>query len=228
MNLGVDSGTRLAGDLSKFIQSRPSRAKIAVFPPDILIPEIDRVLDKRISLGGQDCHYENSGAYTGESSPRMLKEAGCEYVILGHSERRRYSGEKNTLVKLKAQAAIKAGLKPIICIGETLEQRQSGRAKSTVRSQIRASVPETSSAENSIIAYEPVWAIGTGVTPKLEEIQEMHDYMLSLLPLPALYGGSVKAENAGQILAVPSVGGLLVGGASLNLSEFCTIIGAAG
>jgi len=184
-----------------------------------------------ISLGGQDCHPAEQGAHTGDVSVAMLVDAGCSYVIVGHSERRADHGENDALVQAKAAAAIAGGLIPVICIGETLEERDAGRAVEVVTRQLRGSVPGDARPTEIVVAYEPVWAIGTGRTPTTGDIAEVHDAIRAELAtlvgdsgtVRILYGGSVKPENAGEILAVGNVNGALVGGASLKAADFWAI-----
>lgn len=188
-----------------------------------------------VKLGGQDCHVNDSGAHTGDISAAMLKDAGAGYVIVGHSERRTDHKEDDATVRAKALAALAAGLTPIICVGETRAEREAGRAVSVVSSQISASVPDEAAHQPVVIAYEPVWAIGTGLTPTIEDIRAMHDGIRAQLvgrfgaageTVPLLYGGSMKPSNAREILAVPNVNGGLVGGASLLANDFFAIISA--
>ena len=184
-------------------------------------------------LGAQDCHQEEKGAHTGDVSAAMLKDMGCAYVITGHSERRANHGETDTLVKSKAEAAVSAGLSVIICVGETEEERDAGKANDVVASQIANSIPGSSLAANTVIAYEPVWAIGTGRIPSTHEIQYVHATMRReiseiLSPRDAdairlIYGGSVNPSNAVPLLALADVDGALVGGASLSWSDFWAI-----
>jgi triosephosphate isomerase len=184
-----------------------------------------------IGLGAQDCHAEPSGAHTGDISAAMLADAGCSHVIVGHSERRADHGETDALVRAKAAAAQGCGLTAIICVGETLAERDAGRTLAVVQGQLAGSLPPAATAANTVIAYEPVWAIGTGRTPKALEIAEVHaairgalgGVMAGAAVVPILYGGSVKADNAAEILAIAEVGGALVGGASLNAADFWTI-----
>lgn len=204
---------------------------VAVFPPATLLAPLSGLCELYgIILGGQDCHFEEKGAFTGDISPEMLKDSGCRYVILGHSERRCYHNETSLMVKRKAEAALKAGLAAIICIGETSEQCESGQTFSVLEEQIVESIPEDATSESVIIAYEPVWAIGTGKTPTIGEIQKNHDFIYKTLlkqfekTFRILYGGSVKATNAREFLNTPHVNGLLVGGASLDKDEFSGII----
>ena len=210
--------------------------RVALCPPATLVERMARVAGQGIEVGGQDCRAETHGAFTGDVSAGMLKDAGATLVILGHSERRQGYGETDALVASKAEAAMAAGLSPIICVGETLEQREAGRAVEIVRSQIMGSLPQSLAGRDFAVAYEPVWAIGTGLTPTLEQIEEVHRAVraamierlgLAVAATPILYGGSVKPDNARKILAVPEVGGALVGGASLKAADFLGIIRGA-
>jgi triosephosphate isomerase len=213
-----------------------SRVRTVLCPPSIWLSEMAAHLSSScVSLGAQDCHEESEGAFTGDVSASMLREAGCDYVILGHSERRQYHAEIDAQVALKASTAVKAGLIPVICVGETLELRQMGEAEAFVAKQLLASVPNEMNAP-FVIAYEPIWAIGTGHVPTSDDIIRMHDAIATVLAetwgeagakTPILYGGSVKAANAKEILDLPRVGGVLVGGASLIAEQFCAIVAAA-
>ena len=182
-----------------------------------------------IAIGGQDCHAEASGAFTGDVSAEMLRDAGATAVIVGHSERRQYHGETDAIVAAKAKAAWRAGLIAIICVGETEAQRDAGKAYDVCQSQLAGSVPPGATAQNTAIAYEPVWAIGTGKTPTTPDIAQMHAHIKACLaaPLRILYGGSVKPSNAAEILGLADVGGALVGGASLKAADFLTIVTAS-
>jgi triosephosphate isomerase (TIM) len=188
-----------------------------------------------VALGGQDTHAIASGAYTGNVSAEMLKDAGAEFVIVGHSERRSGHGERDADVKAKAEAALRAGLIPIICVGESEAERDAGWTIDVVSRQIAGSVPESATPETVVIAYEPVWAIGSGRTPTIEEIRNVHAAIRDALVkrfgdtargFRILYGGSVKPSNATEILRIPGVDGALVGGASLKADDFLGIIGA--
>jgi triosephosphate isomerase len=214
----------------------PPRADVLVCPPASLIARACAVGGSDIAIGGQDCHPEPSGAFTGDISAEMLRDAGATSVIVGHSERRQYHGETDSLVAAKARAAWRAGLKAIICIGETEAQRDSGKTLEVCASQLRASVPDGATAPGTAIAYEPVWAIGTGKTPTLDEISEVHTVIRKHLTgrfgdegrmIRILYGGSVKPANARDILALDDVNGALVGGASLTATDFLAIINAS-
>jgi triosephosphate isomerase len=212
-------------------------ARVALCPPATLIDRMAQTLmGLPVSVGGQDCSPKAAGAYTGDVSAAMLAEAGARLVILGHSERRAGHGETDAIVAAKVLAAISAGLEPIVCVGESLEQRQAGEALSIVTSQLAGSIPSSIGDAAFAVAYEPVWAIGTGLTPSLAEIEAVHIALRSGLVqafgdagqrVPILYGGSVKAANAAEILAIPEVGGALVGGAALKASDFMPIIAAA-
>jgi triosephosphate isomerase len=213
------------------------RALVVVCPPATLLAAVAaQGASSGIIAGGQDCHAQASGAHTGDISAGMLADAGAQYVIVGHSERRTDHGETSDTVRAKAEAAIGAGLKPIICVGETEAQRDAGHAESVVSEQIAASIPDAAELHEVIVAYEPVWAIGTGRTPTLDEIGQMHDAIRARLVdrfgsekgenIRILYGGSLKPQNAREILAVANVNGGLVGGASLLAKDFYTIISA--
>lgn len=215
------------------VARNPPEADVLICPPATLLARAAVRAAGRIKLGGQDCRAEMSGAFTGDLSAEMLKDAGADYVIVGHSERRQYHGETDGEVKAKVQAAWRAGLTAIICVGETEPERNAGRAQSVVADQLRGSIPEGAASSRAAIAYEPVWAIGSGRTPSGDQIAEMHTHIRSVLirslgpaarELRVLYGGSVKPANAAEILALPEVGGALVGGASLKAAEFCAII----
>jgi triosephosphate isomerase len=190
-----------------------------------------------VAIGGQNCHAEPCGAFTGEISAEMLADAGAMAVIVGHSERRALCLETDADVRRKAQAAWRAGLLAIVCIGETGEDRTAGRTLAVVGGQLDGSVPDGATAENLVIAYEPVWAIGTGLTPTPADVAEVHGFIRDRLiarfsaagaGIRILYGGSVKASNAKELMAVANVDGALVGGASLNAKEFLAIAGVYG
>lgn len=212
------------------------RAIVVVCPPATILHAVaSHGASSGIMAGGQDCHPAGSGAHTGDLSANMLADAGAQYVIVGHSERRADHGETDELVRLKAEAAMGAGLKPIICVGETETQRDSGQAESIVAGQLAGSIPDAASQHEIVIAYEPVWAIGTGRTPTNDDIAKMHNSIRQNLverfgdrgaSVRILYGGSLKPQNAREILAVDNVNGGLVGGASLLAKDFYTIISA--
>ena len=209
---------------------------VLVCPPATLIAQAAWAVKGAFALGGQDCHAQAKGAFTGDIAAEMLKDAGASYVIVGHSERRQYHNETNTDVAQKAQAAWRAGLKAIICLGESLEQRKAGSANHICADQLKESVPDGAVPANTVIAYEPVWAIGTGVTPTSADIIAMHAHIRSCLierlgeggrDMLILYGGSVNPANSAEILSLPEVGGALVGGASLKSADFLQIIASA-
>lgn len=212
----------------------PVGKEVVVCPPSSLLTTLNNELgNSGIKLGGQDCHLKTEGAYTGETSAKLLKDVGCEYVIVGHSERRAYQQESNETVSFKASCAIKNGLIPIICIGETGTQRENGKTLEVIRQQIVESVPDEASSGNFLLAYEPVWAIGSGKLPTTDEINQVHTAIktavserkkIDTAEVYVLYGGSVKADNAGEILGISSVSGVLVGGASLKADDFYKII----
>ncbi|WDI31088.1 triose-phosphate isomerase [Hyphococcus flavus] len=214
--------------IRKFAGSAPDDRDVLICPPATLLANFaSEYADEAIQIGAQDCHAETSGAHTGDISAEMLADAGAAYVIVGHSERRADHGETDQVVMSKAQAVLRAGLTPIICVGETREQREAGKALDVVGTQLAGSLPKT--GEEIVVAYEPVWAIGTGLTPTLEDIGEMHDFLRSKTPVNTrlLYGGSVKPGNAKEILAVTNVNGALVGGASLKADDFYPIVQAS-
>ena len=212
------------------------RCDVMICPPATLVRRLKGVLaGTPIKLGGQNCHWEASGAFTGEISAEMLKDAGCSAVIVGHSERRSGFGETDAVVRSKAAAAHRAGIAAIICIGETLDERKAGQAVEVVSRQLKDSLPDGSGSTNSVVAYEPVWAIGTGLTPSIEEVGEIHksirQRLVALLgddgaQMRIVYGGSVKPSNAPAFAAIPDVNGALVGGASLKAVDFIGIIKA--
>ena len=207
---------------------------IVICPPATLLSEFSEILaDSAIMLGGQDCHTAASGAYTGDISAEMLADAGAEWVILGHSERRTGHGESNDIVSQKLVAALQAGLRVIVCVGEDEAERADGEALNIVSSQLTESLPDIVAANQLAIAYEPVWAIGGDVTAGPDDIGNMHGFIHSRLlailgadgaDVPVLYGGSVKPDNAAEVLAIKGVDGLLVGGASLEAADFLRII----
>jgi triosephosphate isomerase len=217
--------------------AQTSAASVVMCPPAILVADIAKSLDNQmVAVGGQDCHADAEGAHTGDISAVMLKDAGCSHVIVGHSERRTNHGETSAQVNAKAARAIVSGLIPIICIGETLAEREKGEAEAVVGAQLRQSIPDSAAQGNFVLAYEPVWAIGSGKTPTTDDIRQMHRYIVSVASertgvapaaVAVLYGGSVKAANAKDIMATEAVAGVLVGGASLKADEFCSIIAAA-
>jgi triosephosphate isomerase len=216
-----------------------SNTKVVVFPPAVYLQQAEQALKgTNISLGGQNSSAYTSGAHTGEVAPQMLKELGCTYVILGHSERRALYAESDTQVKEKFVAAKAAGLIPVLCVGETLQEREAGNTQQVVARQLAAVLDElgVQALENSVVAYEPVWAIGTGLTATPEQAQDVHaairlqvaekDQKIAQA-LPLLYGGSVNASNAEALFSMPDIDGGLVGGASLKVNEFLAVCKAA-
>lgn len=209
-------------------QLPPDCPSVIICPPATLLTAAAQMTGVRIAIGAQDCHAEEKGAHTGDISAPMIADCGAKYVILGHSERRTDHGERNEEIAAKVQAAWAAGLIAILCIGETLEQRQANETLAVLAKQIEGSMPEGATAENTILAYEPVWAIGTGLTASPDQIAEVHDDIRTRIPadMSILYGGSVKASNAAEIFAVTNVDGALVGGASLTAQDFLPIVSA--
>ena len=211
-------------------------AEILVCPPSTLIREAARLAaGTALRIGGQNCHRAEAGAHTGDISPVMLRDAGASYVIVGHSERRADHNETNVAVRSKAQAAIAAGLAAIICCGETKADRDAGRALTVVYRQLNGSLPTEGPADRIVVAYEPIWAIGTGVTPTADDVADMHAFIRREVrrhfpqggdAIRLLYGGSVKPSNAVELMAVADVDGALVGGASLKAADFMGIAGA--
>lgn len=236
-SLGMAAGL-LEGVKATAIDAGGREVKTIFCPPYPYIPAVHAIIRDWpfIGLGAQDCHVEDKGAFTGDVSAGMLKDLGCGYVILGHSERRKHYQEADGLIKGKFAAAVRSGLTPILCVGETLAEREEGKAETVVESQLLGCLPDNGLPNPLIIAYEPVWAIGTGKTPSLEDIDEMHHFIVKRLEtkksiernrLAVLYGGSVKAANAAELFSLKSVDGVLVGGASLEAAEFSAIIKAA-
>jgi len=220
-------------EIAQLAESNVQNCDVLICPPFTLLPLcIEGFATSGIKFGGQDCHAQASGAFTGEISAQMLKDIGAGYVINGHSERRHYHQETNGQVRAKAEAAISAGLIPIVCVGEVLAEREAGQAQDIVEQQVRGSVPQ---AGEVVVAYEPVWAIGTGLTASSDDIAAMHTHIRKILKsmrpdasaIRLLYGGSVKGTNAPEILSCENVNGALVGGASLKAKDFLEIIGAA-
>ena len=224
-------------EVSALIAAHPTpKCEMLLCPPATLLAQMNwAARGSNLRLGGQDCHANPSGAHTGDISAAMLKDAGAGYVILGHSERRADHGETNLQVKAKAEAAIAANLTAVVCLGETESQRDAGQTLALCGAQLQGSLPAGATAANLVIAYEPVWAIGTGRTPTLAQIAEVHGHLRAELVkalgqeghgVRILYGGSVKPSNAAEIFAVDYVDGALVGGASLKAADFGAIVAA--
>ncbi len=227
-------GAALAGDLAARATG-PLGCDMLVCPPATLLGPVGEALrGSGVALGGQDCHPARSGAYTGDVSAEMLADSGCRYVIVGHSERRAGHGEDDAIVRAKAEAVVSAGMTPIVCVGETEAQRGTGQALAVIEAQVTGSLPVGVDGASMVIAYEPVWAIGTGQTATPADVAEVHGHIRGLLQrlfggaaaagsLRILYGGSVKPGNAAELLDVANVDGALVGGASLDAGDFWAI-----
>lgn len=238
MNGTKKDGKALAAAVARRLKKAKAKARpsfdMLVCPPFTLIPVVaEAVRGSGVMVGGQDCHAAEKGAHTGDTSATMLKDAGCSFAIVGHSERRTDHGEADATVKAKAEAAIGAGLKVIVCIGETLAQREKNQTLAVNRRQLKGSLPAGATAANTVIAYEPVWAIGTGRTASPEQAQEVHALIRAELlkalgekeggAMRILYGGSMNPKNAKELLAQPDVDGGLIGGASLKAEDFWAV-----
>lgn len=239
MNKNLQEGVELAKEIDKLVSGLSgSNVKVILAPPFTHITEVKKAVGSKISVSSQNCAAEVSGAYTGEVSASMIKSTGAEYAIIGHSERRQYYGETDAILLKKVKLALANGLKPIFCIGEVLEERESGKHFEVVKSQIVNGVFELTAEEfkNVVLAYEPVWAIGTGKTASSDQAQEMHKFIRETVAAKygkavadetsILYGGSCKASNAKELFANPDVDGGLIGGAALVATEFLGIITA--
>jgi len=236
MNMGRKSAVELAEGVKDGV-SGIVEAEVAVCPPFVYLADVAETLKgSKVGLGAQNCFYEEKGAFTGEVSPEMLKDVGCTWVILGHSERRHVIGEKDGLINKKVVKALGSGMKVILCVGELLEQREGGETEVVVREQVEKGLAGLSEQDmrNVVIAYEPVWAIGTGVNATAEQAQEVHGYIRGLVSsmfgdaagegVRIQYGGSVKPSNATELLSEPDVDGGLIGGASLDANSFVEIV----
>jgi len=236
MNNDLNESIELVNEIKKILLNRED-VKVIVAPPFTALDRVSQLLSgTNIGLSAQNMCYEDSGAFTGAISAKMLKSVGCEYVILGHSERRTLFGETNSDINKKLKKAISEGLIPIFCIGETLEERESGKMKKVIKKQIKKGLKEISpeNFEGTIVAYEPVWAIGTGKTATPEQAQEVHAFIRKLLKemyseslsesTIIQYGGSVKPENAGELMEQLDIDGALVGGACLKADSFANIV----
>ena len=230
------NGTQASlGEIAAIETAAGGAAEVLICPPATLIGAAAQAADK-VQIGGQDCHPKVSGAHTGDIAAAMLKDAGASSVILGHSERRSDHAEDDALIRDKTRAAWDAGLTAVVCVGETLDQREALNTLDIIGGQLAGSIPDGATAHRLVIAYEPVWAIGTGKVPTTDEIGEVHDFIRARLErrfgagvgrsTRLLYGGSVKASNAAGIFAVSNVDGALVGGASLKAADFVPIIEA--
>ena len=236
-NWKMNGTAAFLAEVTALIAAHPTSAcEMLLCPPATLLAQMNYIArGSNLKIGGQDCHPKASGAHTGDISAAMLKDAGATFVILGHSERRADHGETSALVKAKAEATLAANLIAIVCLGETEAQRDAGETLDLCGAQLHGSLPSGASAANLVVAYEPVWAIGTGRTPTIPQIAEVHAYLRAELVkalgedgrgVRILYGGSVKPSNAVEIFAVKDVNGALVGGASLKAADFGAIVAA--
>ena len=237
MNTSLSEAVRLASDVARAVEAEESRVSVGMCPPTVWLEAVaERVRSSSVWVGAQNVHPEVSGAFTGEVSIPMLQEVGCTAVIVGHSERRQLFGETSPFVARKVRAALAGGLVPILCVGETLDERDAGRAQRVVLDQLDASLEGVADVQSGrfVVAYEPVWAIGTGRTASPEQAQEMHgalrEHLATRMPgvdVPLLYGGSVKPDNAAELFRQPDIHGGLIGGASLSAESFLAIVEAA-
>ena len=236
MNCLLEDGVALAKGVALEVKKAARKdCEFLICPPFTLLTSAKKAIKgSRLMLGAQDCHFDVKGAHTGDVSPVMLKDLGCQYVIVGHSERRTDHFETNELVAKKAKAAIDAGLKVIICIGETEKERDEGKTIDVCSSQIMGSVPENATYQNTVIAYEPVWAIGTGKTPTSQDVEDVHAAIRKVVSkklgranankMRILYGGSMKPSNAKELMAMRNIDGGLIGGAALKAEDFAGIV----
>ncbi len=239
MNKNLSETIELISAIKNELSKSESSTEVIVCPPFTSLESASAVLKgSDIKLGAQNMHYEESGAFTGEVSAEMLKSVGCEYVILGHSERRAIFGESDEMINMKLKKAIASGLKPIFCVGETLEERESDSTEKVVETQLREGLAGLSESDlgNLIIAYEPVWAIGTGKTASPQQAQDVHKFIRNLVStlfssdlaenIVIQYGGSVKPDNAAELFGQPDIDGGLIGGAALKSDSFAGIVNA--
>ncbi|NTW53195.1 MAG: triose-phosphate isomerase [Chlorobaculum sp.] len=239
MNNTIAESVELATAIAEKVGDDGVTCEVGIAPTFLALHEVGKVIEwSAVKLSGQNCHYENDGAFTGEISARMLVAAGCSYVILGHSERRQYFGETSQIVNLKVKKALAEGLSVIMCVGETLEERESGVTDEIVAAQVVEGLSGVTDLTNLVIAYEPVWAIGTGKTATSQQAQDVHAMIRAKVAelygeqaashLRIQYGGSVKPSNAVELFGMPDIDGGLIGGASLNVDDFMAIVEAAG
>lgn len=233
MNMSAAQAAALIGELLPLIEN--AECDVVICPPYLAIPKAGELLKKTpIGLGAQNVHWAESGAFTGEVSAPMLKEAGVSYAIIGHSERRQYFGETDESVNARAKAALQAGLTPIICVGESLDERESGMTEARISAQTKAALADIERVENVVIAYEPIWAIGTGRTASSEQANAAIGCIRAQIAklygaeraenVRILYGGSMNSRNAAELIAQPEIDGGLIGGASLNAADFAQIV----
>ena len=231
---GLKGSVRVLGQvIDAYTPGLKSKVELLVCPPATLVHAFAvAALGSRVAIGGQDCHAKEAGAFTGDISAEMLADVGATYVIVGHSERRQSHGERDAEVRAKAEAAHRAGLTAIVCVGETKDERTGGKTLDVVGIQAQNSLPDGATPANLVVAYEPVWAIGTGLTPTPDDVAIVHAFIRERLigrfgpdggAIRILYGGSVKPANAGELLTIPHVNGALVGGASLKAEDFLGI-----
>ncbi|ANT64444.1 MULTISPECIES: triose-phosphate isomerase [Prosthecochloris] len=237
MNNSISESIALAEAVAAGIADIPLNCEAGIAPAFPALGQVASAISRSpLQLAAQNCHFEDNGAYTGEVSTSMLKSAGCSWVILGHSERRQYFGEDNQVVNRKVKKALAAGLKVILCVGETLEERESGVTETIVNTQVREGLQGVDDVSRLVIAYEPVWAIGTGKTASKEQAEEVHASIRATLSelygsqtaegIRIQYGGSVKPSNASELFAMPNIDGGLIGGASLKPEDFIAILTA--
>lgn len=228
MNQNLQATKDFAAESAVFFSEQPglkAETEICIFPPFVLIPEaVKEITNLGIKVGAQNVNDHTEGAYTGEVAPAMLWEAGCQYVIAGHSERRHIYGESSELINKKALNCLTSGLIPVICVGETLEERDAGQTASVICGQLRKGIENFPAGATYIVAYEPVWAIGTGQPASAEDAGKVCAMIKDAVCVPVLYGGSVKPSNAAEIFSQPSIDGGLIGGASLRARDFFTIL----
>ena len=228
MNKTASEAAAVAREVRAGLDRQPTPNEVVVFPPFTALPAVAEALrGSAVALGAQNMHWEREGAFTGEVSPVMLRDVGCTFVILGHSERRHIFGETDEGVGRKARAAVDQGLTPIVCVGETLAERESSRTLEVVERQVERALRPLAPAEvaRMVVSYEPVWAIGTGKTATPEQAREAHAEIKSLLDVPVLYGGSANPGNTPGLMAQGDIDGLLVGGASLKADSFLAMVG---
>jgi triosephosphate isomerase len=240
MHHGPGAAREVARELVNGLRGKAEGVDVLVIPPFVSIAAVEEIVrESRVALGAQNLHQETKGAFTGEISAPMLAEAGCSHVLVGHSERRHVFGETDATVAAKLKAAVAHGLVPIVCVGELREEREAGRTEEVLRRQLSGALDGDAmpASDELVLAYEPVWAIGTGLTATSEQAQEAHAFLRALLAerygegagsIRIQYGGSVKPDNAAELMANPDVDGLLVGGASLDASSLLSIVRASG